>query len=166
MQLAAASMPLLSASTWDMSCYMRSCPSPTPQAYLSSHVLRRCFRNLQRHSEVLLECLPGLWQAAGTSKLQLPLNLPASAAAKLQQTLAGAAGILQRLVSSYCKEVDALAAALAGVGPLREALLAAAEVRCAILLPLRCCCVVRCGTWLCASTFVHCGWLLVCTSCV
>ncbi|WIA14506.1 hypothetical protein OEZ85_003026 [Tetradesmus obliquus] len=84
-------------------------------------------KNLQRHSEVLLECLPGLWQAAGTSKLQLPLNLPASAAAKLQQTLAGAAGILQRLVSSYCKEVGALAAALAGVGPLREALLAAAE---------------------------------------
>jgi hypothetical protein len=77
---------------------------------------------------VLLECLPGLWQAAGTNKLQLPLNLPASAAAKLQQTLAGAAGILQRLVSSYCKEVGALVAALSAVGPLREALLAAAEV--------------------------------------
>jgi hypothetical protein len=87
-----------------------------------------CFRNLQRHSEVLLECLPGLWQAAGTNKLQLPLNLPASAAAKLQQTLAGAAGILQRLVSSYCREVGALVAALSAVGPLREALLAAAEV--------------------------------------
>jgi hypothetical protein len=77
---------------------------------------------------VLLECLPGLWQAAGTNKLQLPLNLPASAAAKLQQTLAGAAGILQRLVSSYCREVGALVAALSAVGPLREALLAAAEV--------------------------------------
>jgi hypothetical protein len=100
---------------------------------LQAFILLCCCRNLQRHSEVLLECLPGLWQAAGTNKLQLPVNLPASAAAKLQQTLAGAAGILQRLVSSYCKEVGALVAALSAVGPLREALLAAAEVCC-------CCC--------------------------
>lgn len=57
----------------------------------------------------------------------------------------GAAGILQRLVSSYCKEVGALAAALAGVGPLREALLAAAEVR-------------RSCAWLmfCVAMFEHC----------
>ncbi|KAF6265699.1 exocyst complex component Sec5-domain-containing protein [Scenedesmus sp. NREL 46B-D3] len=84
--------------------------------------------NLQRHSEVLLECLPGLWQAAGTSKLQLPPHLPAAAAAKLQQTLAGADGILQRLVSGYCREIGSLLAALSAVGPLREAQLAAAEV--------------------------------------
>jgi hypothetical protein len=59
---------------------------------------------MQRQSAVLLECLPGFWQAAGSkdvsassssgsSTLALPANLPASAAAKLQQTIAGAAGI-------------------------------------------------------------------------
>lgn len=78
---------------------------------------------------MLLECLPGLWQTAGANKLQVPVNLPASAAARLQQTLAGAADILQRLVDNYCREVGGVVAALSSVGPLREALVAAAEVR-------------------------------------
>jgi hypothetical protein len=114
-------------------------------------------RNLQRHSEVLLECLPGLWQAAGTSKLQLPLNLPASAAAKLQQTLAGAAGILQRLVSSYCKEVGALVAALSAVGPLREALLAAAEVR-SLFIRYNCIVIILCCLHM---SDVQCGFYML-----
>jgi hypothetical protein len=41
---------------------------------------------------VLLECLPGFWQAAGPNRLTLPSNLPSSAAARLQATMNGACG--------------------------------------------------------------------------
>jgi hypothetical protein len=46
-------------------------------------------RHLERLSSVLLECLPGFWQAAGPNKLTLPPNLPSAAAAQLQATMAG-----------------------------------------------------------------------------
>jgi hypothetical protein len=42
---------------------------------------------------------------------------------------AGARDIMRRLVGSYCRAAGGLMQALAGVGPLREALLLAAEVR-------------------------------------
>lgn len=77
---------------------------------------------------MLLECLPGLWQVASAVRQQLPPGLPPPAAARLQQTIASADGIVGRLVVRFCQETKALAGALAGVGPLRAALLAAAEV--------------------------------------
>jgi hypothetical protein len=49
---------------------------------------------------VLLECLPGFWQATGPNKLTLPPNLPSSAAAKLQTTLDGES--LATLPVQYC----------------------------------------------------------------
>eukprot|EP00775_Hariotina_reticulata_P008992 gene8992-9164_t len=118
-------------------------PPPTSQIVTDASVTEGeelYLRHMQRQSAVLLECLPGFWQASGSkdasassssgdisSSLVLPANLPTPTATKLQQTMAGAAQITGRLVDLYCRGMAALVTALAAAGPLREALLVAIQ---------------------------------------
>lgn len=63
---------------------------PLDHCFIACHMVYCClFRHLERLSSVLLECLPGFWQAAGPNKLTLPPTLPSSATALLQATMDG-----------------------------------------------------------------------------
>ncbi|KIZ03142.1 Exocyst complex component 2 [Monoraphidium neglectum] len=72
-------------------------------------------------SSVLLSCLPGFWATASSGRLADVPDLPPAVRARLRQSLKTVAATAQKLVESYCRDVQKVAGALAAVGPLRSA---------------------------------------------